>query len=449
MKNAFSFLMPARIGGQIAVLVLASLLLAHGVMTAGFFLLDPGRPRVGEDIGAVERLAFLARMLNAQASPGARAALIASARKADPGLTVSQHVPPAVSGGHYAQMVRDVAARTGGQTRLFIARAPTAAGGQTALRAVADLSDGTAIAVPLGPSPPPPISPVAIVTLVFLASAVAVLSLWAARQLTAPLARFADAAERFTTDVGNAPLAESGPLEVRRAARALNDMQQRVLKLVADRTRMLAAVSHDLRTPITRMRLRAEDIENEALRAQFFRDLTSMQNLVQAALSFLRGQAAPAHKTNTDLPALVQTVCDDFSDTGGAVRYSGPAHLYVACEPDQLMRAIGNLIDNGLKFGKSVSVRMEARDGCAVLDIQDDGPGIAAAEKAQVTEPFYRGDAARNLNGGDSFGLGLSIAQAIVVRNDGRFELLDGRPHGLVARISLPLASRAARAGAG
>ena len=442
MRNVLSFLVPARIGGQIAVLVLTALVLAHGVMAAAFFLLNPELPRVRPEIGAIERLVLLAGMLDAQASPGARAALLNTAAKVDPGLTVLRDVPPAVSDAPYARMLADLAAGAGGHAKLFIARAPSAGARQPPLMVVARLSDGAALAVPLMPPPPRPlISPLVVGTLVFLAIAVAVLSLWAARQLTAPLVRLADAAERFSTDAGNAPLAESGPLEVRRAAKALNDMQQRVSKLIADRTRMLAAVSHDLRTPITRLRLRAEYIENPELRAQFLRDLASMQNLVQSALSFLRGQVEPARKMKTDLPALVQTVCDDFSETGGAVSYSGPAHLYVTCEPEQLMRAIENLVDNGLKFGKSVAVRVEERQDRAIVDVQDDGPGITAAEKARATEPFYRGDSARNLDASDSFGLGLSIAQAIVARNGGTLELLDGAPQGLLVRIALPVAS--------
>ena len=164
-----------------------------------------------------------------------------------------------------------------------------------------------------------------------------------------------------------------------------------------------------------------------------------MQNLVQSALSFLRGEDEQGAAVKADLPALLQTVCDGFSDTGHAIQYSGPAHLYVSCEPDQLMRAVENLIDNGLKFGSSVAVRVDQKGQDAVIEIQDDGPGIADAEKQRAIEPFYRGDAARDLNKGDSFGLGLSIAHSIVKRNGGRLELTDGWPTGLLARITLPV----------
>ena len=329
-------------------------------------------------------------------------------------------------------------ARIGPRTELFLAQPDSSQSGAQSV--VARLSDGTLLAVSL---PLPAwekvfLSPVTIGTLAFLSSAVIILSWWAARQLTAPLANFADAAERFTADAASPPILEQGPIEVRRAAKALNDMQARLAKLIADRTRMLAAVSHDLRTPITRLRLRVEDIADEQLRAQFLRDLGSMQNLVQSALSFLRGQHEPGPNIKTDLPPLVQTVCDGFSDMGHSVHYSGVAHLYANCEPDQLMRAIENLIDNGLKFGTAVEVRVAQRDHAAVIEVKDNGPGIAAVEKQRVIEPFYRGDTARNLSDGDSFGLGLSIAYAIVERSSGKLNLLDGTPTGLLARITLP-----------
>jgi signal transduction histidine kinase len=269
---------------------------------------------------------------------------------------------------------------------------------------------------------------------------VTVLSWWAARQITAPLTRFADAAERFTTEAANAPLVESGPLEVRRATKALNDMQARVLKLVADRTRMLAAVSHDLRTPITRLRLRAEQIEKDELRMSILRDLATMQRLTHSALAFLRGQSEPCVLAKTELPSLVQTACDGFADIGREVTYSGPPHLYVTCEPEQLLRAVENLVDNSLKFGNSVAVTVRQQGHVAAIEVRDDGPGIVNAEKVVVFEPFYRGDTARNLNNGESFGLGLSIAQNIVQRSGGRLELVDAAPTGLLARVLLPLA---------
>ncbi len=436
MRIPLTSLSSTKIGTQIAILVVGALALAHAAIISGFFILGPGLPEQNARFGAVERLVFVARMLNAETSRDVRAALFEKAERVDSGLFMLQSSLPAETSGPDVRMMRDLQPRFGASPELFVVRLPT-----DERMAAARLSDGKLLVTALPASARRMffISPVAIGTLAFLASAVTVLSLWAARQLAVPLAKFADAAERFTADTSSTPIVESGPLEVRRAARALNNMQARVLKLIADRTRMLAAVSHDLRTPITRLRLRAEDIENAELRSQILRDLGTMQNLVQSALSFLRGQGEQDAVVKADLPALLQTICDGFSDTGRALQYSGPAHLYVSCEPDQLMRAVENIIDNGLKFGRSVAVRVHQQGQDAVIEIQDDGPGIADAEKLRVIEPFYRGDAARDLNKGDSFGLGLSIAHSIVERNGGKLELTDGRPAGLLARITLPV----------
>jgi signal transduction histidine kinase len=429
--------MSARIGTQIVVLVVGALVLAHVAMTVAFLARDPVRFGQNSPFGIIERLVLVARMLDAEPDPGRRAMLLAQAQRADDGLSVLRNTPPPEAVGPEVRMLQHVQAGLGPRPELFLARPDNPQNHASSV--VARLSDGTLLAAAL---PPPQrnvfMAPVTIGTLAFLASAVIILSWWAARQLTAPLVKFADAAEQFTTDAARPAIPEQGPLEVRRAAKALNDMQARLAKLIAARTRMLAAVSHDLRTPITRLRLRAEDIANEDLRAQILRDLGTMQNLVQSALSFLSGQHEPGPAIKTDLPPLVQTVCDGFSDMGHNVHYGGVAHLYVNCEPDQLMRAVENLIDNGLKFGNAVEVGVEHRDRAAVIDIQDNGPGITAMEKPRVIEPFYRGDTARNLGEGDSFGLGLSIAHAIVERSGGKLDLMDGTPTGLLARVTLP-----------
>jgi len=275
--------------------------------------------------------------------------------------------------------------------------------------------------------------------LLFPVSVIALLSLWAARTLTAPLRRLADAAEQFTLGRSDQLLSEHGPLEIGRAAKALNEMRARVRQMVEDRTRMLAAVSHDLRTPITRLRLRAEEIEPESLRREIIQDLDGTRDLVHSALSFLRDQAHTSRQVKTDLPSLIQTLCDGFCDMGRDVKFMGPLHLDADCDPDQLSRALMNLIDNGVKFGTSVTVLLHARPtgGSTVIDVKDDGPGIADSEKQRVMEPFYRGDAARGMNEHECFGLGLSIARSVAEAHGGTLTLLDGAPKGLVARMTL------------
>lgn len=442
MKGLLTTFGSAKISTQITVLVVGALVLAHAAMAASFFLLDPVPPTQRTPLMVVDRLLLLARMLDAEASADRRAALLVDARYADPSLSILTGATIPETTEPDARMLRYAQTQMDKVPELFLARLRSATG-ERASAAATRLSDGTVLAVAL---PAPSrftffLSPLAITTLTFLASAVTVLSLWAARQLTAPLVRFASAAEQFSTEAEGTPFLENGPLEVRRAARALNEMQARIFKLMADRTRMLAAVSHDLRTPITRLRLRAEDIASIELRSQILRDLSSMQRLVQSALSFLHGQHKPFAAVKTDLPALVQTVCDGFSDMGHSINYIGPVHLYVTCEPDQVMRAVENLVDNGLKFGTTVTVRAMRQGGSAIIEIQDDGPGIADADKIRVIEPFYRGDDARNLNDGDRFGLGLSIAHSIIEGNGGTLELADNDPRGLLARIVLPVRS--------
>jgi len=336
------------------------------------------------------------------------------------------------------RLLRGIQAELGDRFSVFTISFPRRqpAGG---LEAVIRLPDGSAIAGHLDPRPPglgP--TPVLLSALVFLAVAISLLSLWAARSLTAPLTRFADAAERFSVGPVDVPLSEEGPAEIRRAAVALNELRIRIRRLVEDRTGMLAAVSHDLRTPITRLRLRAEEIEPEPLKLQTIRDLETMQNMVRSALSFLRDQAKSSQHARTDLPSLVQTVCDNSSDTGRDVIFTGPSHLNIDCDPDQITRALANLIDNALKFGTSVRVKLSnGEERRVTIDVQDDGPGIPDTEKQRALEPFYRGDASRGLNDNDSFGLGLSIARSISESHGGTLELIDAKPGGLLVRLTL------------
>jgi signal transduction histidine kinase len=274
-------------------------------------------------------------------------------------------------------------------------------------------------------------------SLAFLALAIALFSLWASRALTAPLARFARVAEEFSLDGKGAALAESGPEEVRILAGALNRLQARIHSMVEDRTRMIAAVGHDLRTPITRLRLKAEFIEDQATRGPIIRDLEQMNAMVHGAMSYLRdgtgGTVAP-----TDLAILLQTVCDEFSDMGHKVNYIGPDHLVAAAQADDLQRAVANLVENAIKHGTETTVGLERSSDSVTLAVVDNGPGIPAGDKQLVLKPFARGDDARSLDGKTGFGLGLSIADAVARAHRGRLDLLDNQPQGLIARIQIP-----------
>ena len=223
-------------------------------------------------------------------------------------------------------------------------------------------------------------------------------------------------------------------------SRALDTMRGRVRRLIDDRTQMLAAISHDLRTPITRLRLRAEFIEDDHARTMTLRDLDQMNGLVDAALSFVRDGQAGGTQTLVDLASLVQTVCDGFADVGADVRVEQTRHVLVRGRADELQRAIVNLVDNAVKYGGAARLTMHPSDQGVALEVSDDGPGIPEAERDAMVQPFVRGDRARNLNEASGFGLGLSIVLAIVEGHGGRLTLSNKLPHGLVARIDLPLA---------
>jgi signal transduction histidine kinase len=265
----------------------------------------------------------------------------------------------------------------------------------------------------------------------------ALLGLWAARALSAPLSSFAKAAESFSLDGADAPLPERGPEEIRAVARALNRMRERITALIDDRTKMLAAISHDLRTPITRMRLRAEFIDDETHRAQMLRDLDQMRSMLEAVLSFLRNGRKREAMTLIDLASTLQLITNQFADIGHAIAYDGPDHAMVMARPADLHRAVTNLVENAVRFGAETTIRLTLSGGKVTIEIEDDGPGIADTSKDSMLEPFVRGDDARNMDDASGFGLGLAIARAIVQAHGGELALLDRQPHGLIARIEL------------
>jgi signal transduction histidine kinase len=203
-----------------------------------------------------------------------------------------------------------------------------------------------------------------------------------------------------------------------------------------DRTRMLAAISHDLRTPITRLRLRSEYIDNDVQRAQTLRDLDQMQSMLESVLLLLRSGKA-GRPTLVDVAALLQMICEEFSDCGHAVIYQGPGRAPLTVRPDEIRRAITNLVENAVRFGTEVAVKLAAAGDRVIIEVSDNGPGIPDERKSAMLEPFVRGEEARTMDATSGFGLGLSIAQAVAHAHGGSLSLHDNDPHGLVARILL------------
>ncbi|WP_321886943.1 ATP-binding protein [Paraburkholderia bannensis] len=286
-----------------------------------------------------------------------------------------------------------------------------------------------------GPEPPRLKFPF-VGALIFLCVGVAAMSAWAVSRVIRPLRRLADKAEAFGREIALAPIEEEGPLEIRRAAHAFNLMQERITHSLHNRTRMLAAVSHDLRTPLTRMRLQLDTNESETVRDKLRKDIDLMQTMVSSALAFLRTGNDDESKEWLDLSALIATICDEYEEAGAVIRYEGPRQIRCFCRPDGMQRVLANLIDNALRFGETVVVVASVRAETILIDVSDDGPGIPETRLRDVLEPFVRLDPSRGGQPG-SVGLGLAIVRDIVRAHGGELTLINRRPVGLTARVVL------------
>ncbi|WP_374448558.1 ATP-binding protein [Stella sp.] len=278
-----------------------------------------------------------------------------------------------------------------------------------------------------------------IVSTTVMALGILAVSILLVRWLTAPLRTLAAAADRLGRDMAAAPVAEAGPRELRLAAAAFNRMQARLQRMVAERTETLAAVSHDLRTPITRLRLRAELVEDPDLQRAIAADLDEMEAMVDSALAFLRGDGGGEPARPVDVAALVATVVSEAADAGRPARLeedgSGAAAV-VTARPILLKRALANLVDNAVKHGGAASVSVRADGGGVVVAIADPGPGIAPAERAEAFTPFRRlGDPASAPAGS---GLGLTVARAAVEAHGGTIRFDDPPGGGFRVLVTLP-----------
>ena len=302
-----------------------------------------------------------------------------------------------------------------------------------------------------------------LVFLIFLMGVVAVLVVFAglADLLAGPFKRLTRAIIDDGDDVNSPPVEERGPTEARSMAAAYNDLRERIARMLGDRTRMLAAISHDLRTPSTRLRLRAEFIENDELRETVLRDLDEMDSLLNDALDFLGDWIAKEEERTVDFISVLEAICDDYADLGRPVIFAGPqplqfssvhtvfggnddAHSFegkrtirLSCRPGTLKRAFTNLIENALKYGHRANVSLEATADTVLVTIRDEGPGIPVEHQDKVFLPFYRVEGSRARSTGGS-GLGLSIVKTVIDAHDGRIELRNMPGKGLEVIVSLP-----------
>jgi signal transduction histidine kinase len=438
------FLNLSGIGGQIAALVIASIAAIHLIITASFLINRPDRPDPSIDRGDA-RLAAAIQLLGA-APASDRPRLFADITRAFPRLGIEdlQQGAAAAAQEPDSHELRHLQRRLGNNYRVF------SLSHEAGLRRVGiALPDGATIAAEIQPERQPPFwGGPWMMTLLFAVVSVALLGLWAARTLAAPLSSFAGAAESFSLNGAAAPLPERGPEEIRSVARALNRMRERITALMDDRTRMLAAISHDLRTPITRMRLRSEFIEDDTHRSRMLADLDQMRSMLESVLSFLRNDRKLEAMTLIDIATALQLVADQFADMGHKVAYQGPEHAMITARPDDLHRSVSNLVENAVRFGAEATIRLAVSADDVTIEVEDDGPGISDARKDVMLEPFVRGDDARNMDEAAGFGLGLSIARAIALAHGGEISLHDRLPHGLAVCIKLPIHQKQPKAAA-
>ncbi|TBW36580.1 HAMP domain-containing protein [Siculibacillus lacustris] len=441
MRRRLAKLLPQKITAQLAVVVVVSVVIIQVAVSAMFHFL--GEPTYDPVVNP--HLGTLVRMVIARPAGEDRGRFVAEIDRTFPSLqihlddhppTAVKNAPPPPAGHGRGRMIDDLSS---------LAPAGLVQSGTDD----ESVERGEILALGLSPTewlvltaaarPPQPLIGPAVASTVFAVICSSLLGLWAMRALVGPLRALATAAREFDIEAEPLPLPDRGPDEVRVAVRAFDAMRGRIRVLVEERTRMLAAMGHDLRTPITRLRLRSEFIPNDDLRREVLHDLELMTGMIEGALTYLREGRHDEAPELVDLVALVQTLADQWADLGHAIDFTGPDHLKRRVRSRALTRALANLVDNAAKYGSEVHLRLiERPDGAVRIEVEDDGPGIPEAEREAMLRPFVRGDAARNMDDTDGFGLGLAIARAAVEAHGGTLTLLAAVPHGALARVDLP-----------
>jgi two-component system, OmpR family, sensor kinase len=258
------------------------------------------------------------------------------------------------------------------------------------------------------------------------------------RRISAPLRQFAEAAETLGRDPHAPQMTLTGPAEVGAAAHAFNEMQARLKRYINDRTAMVGAISHDLRTPLARIRFKLEAAPPR-VKAAVLTDIEQMEQMIGGVLAFIRDEGAPRRRERLDLLSLIECVADDAALVGGQVEIVDGAPVTVDGDPVALQRLFSNLVDNALKYGGAARITVRSDSGAAVVEIADPGPGLSADELGRVFQPFYRTDTSRNLDNG-GVGLGLPIARSTARAHGGDVELMS-RSGGTTAVVTLPVAA--------
>ena len=276
-----------------------------------------------------------------------------------------------------------------------------------------------------------------LIVLSILLVSVILISLFAVKTITRPLQKLRLAAEGLGKNIQQDPLNETGPAEVKETAKAFNTMQQRLKSYIEDKAQILAAVSHDLKTPLTRMRLRADLLEDEQLRDKTLKDLGDMEKMVTATLEFMRGSESKEKSQNIDLMALLESIQEDFRDLGSQVDLTGTLNSSYTGKPLLLKRCFNNLIDNGIRYGEKVHINVEDENSRITIQICDNGPGIPEELHQKIFDPFFRLEGSRAQHTGGT-GLGLGIARNIARAHGGDISLSNQETRGLCVTLKLP-----------
>ncbi|WP_233526698.1 MULTISPECIES: ATP-binding protein [unclassified Herbaspirillum] len=270
---------------------------------------------------------------------------------------------------------------------------------------------------------------------------IAMLAYVVARMAARPIKHLASAATELGRDIDHPPLAEKGPSEIRQAAKAFNAMQMRIRRQIQHRTHMLAAITHDLQTPLTRLRLRLEKVEDKELQQKLVDDLAVMQGMVREGLDLARSMDSSEAMQRLDIDSLLDSVCADASDAGQQVELAGRTRAFVVAQPNALRRCLTNLLDNAFKYGQRAEVSIALDDllpNRVLIRIRDHGPGIPEGQLETVFEPFYRLETSRSRDTGGT-GLGLTIARNIAENHGALLDLRNHAKGGLEVLLSLPL----------
>jgi signal transduction histidine kinase len=257
------------------------------------------------------------------------------------------------------------------------------------------------------------------------------------RRLSAPIRLFAEAAERLGRDPGAQPLSMKGSVEIGVAVRAFNGMQERLRRYVDDRTAMVGAIAHDLRTPLTRLRFRIENAP-EDLRAKMAADLDQMEEMISAALTFVRDATRPSERTPLELSSLLESISDEMAETGAVTEVESAEKVVIDGDPVALRRLFANLLENAVKFGGAARTRVYRDGDNAIVEIADDGPGIPDEDRERVFEPFYRREPSRSRQTG-GIGLGLAVVRSVARGHGGDVTLANRPGGGMTARVQLPI----------